>query len=387
DIAYFCCEIEGKMTCLICGQNMCSKRVQYETHREKYDQCKEKSREDKLRDFKAALVKQQCLFTNVKRDNEAVVKASYVIAERIAKNSKCFSESEFVKECLVKTAEIYSCWQKLKVSRHFLIAVDESADVSGVAQLAVFIRACDTDLIITEELLDIISLKNTTTGEDIFNEVYGLLEEYNLLLSKLVCVATDGAPSMGESPDKLCDDNWVQDLAFMVDIICHLNYLNVKLQGKRELVVSLYDSIKAFKLKLKLWKGQMKNGNLIHFPTCQDFKKSHSNSDFTSYVSQIKDLINDSENSFKGFKSWENDLSLFTAPFSFDVQKADSNIQMELIEMQCDSILKDKYNEIYLPSQCSKMRQFAARILAMFGSTYLCEQLFSLVKANETTHR
>jgi hypothetical protein len=49
---------------------------------------------------------------------------------------------------------------------------------------------------------------------------------------------------------------------------------------------------------------------------------------------------------------------------------------MELIEMQCDSILKDKYNEIgipqffsYLPSQYSKMRQFAARILAMFGST------------------
>ena len=198
----------------------------------------------------------------------------------------------------------------------------------------------------------------------------------------------------GESPDKLCDDNWVQDLAFMVDITWHLNDLNLKLQGKRQVVVSLYDSIKAFKLKLKLWEGQMKNGNLIHFPTCQDFKKSHSNSDFTSYVSQIKELNNDFENRFKDFKSCENDFSLFTAPFSFDIQKADSNIQMELIEMQCDSILKDKYNEIgipeffsHLPSQYSKMRQFAARILAMFGSTYLCEQLFSLVKTTKTTHR
>ncbi|PNF29810.1 hypothetical protein B7P43_G10575 [Cryptotermes secundus] len=276
-----------------------------------------------------------------------------------------------------------------------------------------FIRACDTDLIITEELLDIISLKNTTTGEDIFNEVYGLLEKYNLLSSKLVCVATDGAPSVmgkqnglvaklmakqkevcpsckfqhihwiihqevlcskiikmnvlqfvkkvvnfiqsgglnqrqfsllylsildigcefeslpyyaevrwhscysvlkrfwllreeGESPDKLCDDNWVQDLAFMVDITWHLNDLNLKLQGKRQLVVSLYDSIKAFKLKLKLWEGRMKNGNLIHFPTCQDFKKSHRNSDFTSYVSQIMDLVNNFENRFKDFKSCEN---------------------------------------------------------------------------------
>ncbi|PNF30094.1 hypothetical protein B7P43_G03134 [Cryptotermes secundus] len=111
----------------------------------------------------------------------------------------------------------------------------------------------------------------------------------------------------GESPDKLCDDNWVQDLAFMVDITWHLNDLNLKLQGKRQLVVSLYDSIKAFKLKLKLWEGQMKNGNLIHFPTCQDFK------------------------------------------------------------IKCASLLRE--------------------YLAMFGSTYLCEQLFSLVKATKTTHR
>ncbi|PNF32970.1 hypothetical protein B7P43_G16671, partial [Cryptotermes secundus] len=332
-------------------------RRHYETHREKYDQYKEKSRVDKLWDFKAALVKQQSLLRNVKRDNEAVVKASYIIAELVAKNSKCFSESEFIKGCLVKTTETVcpdkvQIFKNISLSRNtvaervddnvtnlseqlfakvksftaFSIAVDESADVSGVEQLAVFIRACDTDLIITEELLDIISLKNTT-GEDIFNKVYGLLEKYNLPLSKLVCEATDGAPSMtgkqnrfvanckfhhihciihqevlsskfikmnhvlqfvkkvvnfiqsqglnqcqfssllsdigcefeslpyyaevcwlscysvlkhfwllreeikiflemkGESPDKLYDDNWVQDLAIMVNITWHLNDL------------------------------------------------------------------------------------------------------------------------------------------------------------------
>jgi hypothetical protein len=47
----------------------------------------------------------------------------------------------------------------------------------------------------------------------------------------------------GESLDKLCDDNWVQDLAFMVDIAGHLNDLNLKLQGKRQVVVSLYSYI------------------------------------------------------------------------------------------------------------------------------------------------
>ncbi|UYV66404.1 hypothetical protein LAZ67_4001561 [Cordylochernes scorpioides] len=39
-------------------------------------------------------------------------------------------------------------------------------------------------------------MHGTTTGEDIFNCVYDLLQKYNLPQSKLTSVATDGAPSM-----------------------------------------------------------------------------------------------------------------------------------------------------------------------------------------------
>jgi hypothetical protein len=62
---------------------------------------------------------------------------------------------------------------------------------------------------------------------------------------------------------------------------------------------------------------------------------------------------------------------------------------MEVTEIQCDSVLKIKYNEAVipqfyyqLPSHYSEMRQFAARTLAILGSAYLCEQLFLLMKAN-----
>jgi hypothetical protein len=65
-----------------------------------------------------------------------------------------------------------------------------------LAQLSAFIRACDRDLNITEELLDIIYLHHTTTGGDIFKEVCRLFGEYDPSLSKLVCMATDGAPSL-----------------------------------------------------------------------------------------------------------------------------------------------------------------------------------------------
>jgi hypothetical protein len=41
----------------------------------------------------------------------------------------------------------------------------------------------------------------------------------------------------------------------------------------------------------------------------------------------------------------------------------------------------------YLPSHYSKIYQFAVRILAMLSSTYLCEQLFSLMQGNKLAQK
>ena len=54
----------------------------------------------------------------------------------------------------------------------------------------------DTDLDFTEELLDVIHLYKCTTGEDIFKEISSLLGVYDPSLSKLMCVAIDGARTM-----------------------------------------------------------------------------------------------------------------------------------------------------------------------------------------------
>ena len=50
----------------------------------------------------------------------------------------------------------------------FSIALDESTDVSGTAQCAVFIRGVDCSLNVTEEFLELTSLKSSTTGRDVF---------------------------------------------------------------------------------------------------------------------------------------------------------------------------------------------------------------------------
>lgn len=61
----------------------------------------------------------------------------------------------------------------------FSIACDESTDISGKAQLAVFLRSCDKNFNIFEELLELIPMPGTTTGQDIFTCVFKLLQKYN----------------------------------------------------------------------------------------------------------------------------------------------------------------------------------------------------------------
>ena len=67
---------------------------------------------------------------------------------------------------------------------------------------------------------------------------------------------------------------------------------------------------------------------------------------------------------------------------------------MEVIDIQCDSNLKAKFLEVgasefykYLPARFENTRRFARKILSMFGSTYRCEQLFSLMKGNKSPIR
>ena len=69
---------------------------------------------------------------------------------------------------------------------YFSLAIDETYDISGTAQLAIFIWACDAKLQIREELLELISLYDTTSSNDIFEKMVRILEEYELDLFKCV---------------------------------------------------------------------------------------------------------------------------------------------------------------------------------------------------------
>ena len=86
--------------------------------------------------------------------------------------------------------------------------------------------------------------------------------------------------------------------------------------------------------------------------------------------------------------------ALLSAPFTFDVANAEESLQIEPLEMQSDSTLRAKYLEVgipgffsYLPERFTNFRKFATRIMAMFDSTYVCEQLCSFMKSTKTCQR
>ena len=78
---------------------------------------------------------------------------------------------------------------------------------------------------------------------------------------------------------------------------------------------------------------------------------------------------------------------------SFDYEAAPLELQMELIDLQSKSVLKDKFNSVKKffaslnETKFSNIRQLAQKMLVLFGSTYVCEQMFSVMKINKTRHR
>jgi hypothetical protein len=93
---------------------------------------------------------------------------------------------------------------------------------------------------------------------------------------------------------------------------------------------------------------------------------------------------------FQDFKLCEGKYATFTLPF-YSIKNAHEYLQIELNEMQCNSILKLKFHVVSMPNCYSDwfpiIIQFSRQIYAVFDSTYMCKQLFSLMTRNKTSER
>lgn len=541
--SYLFTEFNGKAVCLVCLHQVAvlkeyNVRRHYESlHADKYNNFQGQQRREKVNELLAGLKKQQSVFTHSQEISDAAVKASYLIANEIAVASKPFSEGEFVKTCMLKAAEIVcpekrQAFANISLTRNtvadritdlsvdldsqlkrkvksfiaFSVAIDESTDITDVAQLAIFIRGVDDTLTVTEEFVELVPMTDTTTAADIFTALVGALDRVGVDWSRAVSLATDGAPSMiGKKAgvvtkcrekvqtanggrdfwtfhcilhqEALCckslkmdnvmkvviqtvnfirsrglnhrqfdsllrekDHNyglpyhtevrwlsrgavlrrffelreeieqfmekkgkpvlefqsteWMQDLAFMVDVTEHLNNLNKVLQGRNKVVTQYYDSICAFKLKLSLWETQLAGGDAAHFPCLKDVCATQHAADMKRFKDKMSGLLREFEQRFQIFGELEKDFKVFCSPFTANASDLPVNIQLEIIDLQCDSDLKGKFAAAgldtfyqYLLPHYPNLTALAAKVLCMFGTTYLCEQVFSVMSINKTKLR
>ena len=103
---YFFIEINNKTICIICMEIISVlkvynlKRHYTQRHAATFDGIQGMIRSDKIAELKRLMTAQQLSFKKVAIQNDSIVKASYVVANLIAKKSKPFSDGEFIKQCI-----------------------------------------------------------------------------------------------------------------------------------------------------------------------------------------------------------------------------------------------------------------------------------------------
>lgn len=157
--------------------------------------------------------------------------------------------------------------------------------------------------------------------------------------------------------------------------------------------------MKAFCVKLNLFETQLRNFNVVHFPTLSEIRTAYPQANLSAkkgkYVSVITCLRTEFRQRFQDFSVIEKELKLFATPFLVDAEEVEEHLQLELIEMQCDDCLKNQHQQLSLPEfyrslekeKFPLMRRHAKRTISLFGSTYVCEQTFSLLTLNKSRMR
>jgi len=153
---------------------------------------------------------------------------------------------------------------------------------------------------------------------------------------------------------ELSDPLWLADLGFLVDITKHLNVLNTSLQGPEAVISQLYSQIKAFEAKLQLFKRHLLEAisNTAHFSALQEIMTRFPQSNFSAqtrrYALDISSLAEEFKARFQDFAAIEKEITLFSSPFSVDTDDVPNHLQLDLIELQCDTESRNRHQQLSL---------------------------------------
>ncbi|XP_047476064.1 general transcription factor II-I repeat domain-containing protein 2-like [Penaeus chinensis] len=151
-----------------------------------------------------------------------------------------------------------------------------------------------------------------------------------------------------------------------------MNELNIKLQGKDQCVHDMYTNVRAFKTKLALFSKQMSNTSFAPFPTLATLKEAPRH--VKKYRKSLNDLHGEFCRRLSDFGKIDKSLQLVSCPFTQDPETVPGELQLELIDLQCDAVMKEKFNSLRA-AKFPNIQKMAQRMLVLFASTYVCELL------------
>ncbi|KAK7912441.1 hypothetical protein WMY93_012652 [Mugilogobius chulae] len=317
----------------------------------------------------------------------------------------------------------------------YSLAVDESSDTSDTAQLSIFIHGVDANLSVTEELLGLKSMHCTTTGKEIFEEVSKCLSEMLLPWDKLVGLTTDGAPAMcgqkaglvGRIRERM-RENHAGDLT-VYHCIIHQEALcgkALKMDHIMSAITRVVNFIRAKGLNHRQFKSFLEEldseyrdvpyhtevrwlsrGKVVKrcFELREEIclfleskgkdtaelrdKKFQCELAFLCDIMSHLDALNlqPSGSRARDYRH-KSRFELLSNPFVIDVTSAPTNLQMELIEPSV--VTRSSHMTLSVcavptvPSRHACHNSVHRLSNALYvRSTYLCEQLFSLMKINK----
>ncbi|XP_042908433.2 general transcription factor II-I repeat domain-containing protein 2-like [Parasteatoda tepidariorum] len=196
----------------------------------------------------------------------------------------------------------------------------------------------------------------------------------------------------------LSDEVFLKNLAFLSDMMTKQNNLNICLPGETRYIYEMWQKIQAFRKKLSFFKTLLCRSEIsaLHFPELAKMlnEQNCENKIFDEYVCVLDCLIEEYTKRFSDFDEHTPAMKLAFEPHLIDISEAPAELQMELIDLGEDSIIKSLFSAKKDPIEIWKnaveypcLREHARRLLSCFGSTYCCETTFSLMSKIKTNLR
>lgn len=236
-----------------------------------------------------------------------------------------------------------------------------------------------------------------------------VLERFSSLLPAIkTFLATKGKPY-----EQLEDALYLMDLGFLTDITAHLNELNLKLQGSDKLVTDMFSAVSSFARKLDVYQTDLSSRRMQYFPALKAQCQSNNiitddeiNTVVTKYYELLTNLATAFQERFSEFQELQPLLNFVVNPFISDpghvsrianqLQLLGQPVEMEIIDLQENIVLQQSIKPGIAFTQFWKLvpkdnfplcHMLVSKIVAFFGSTYLCEKGFSLMKNLKSSSR